>query len=117
MQADGARSLSRWNRNGWKKADGKVVANVDLWKLVAKHMHPQVRVLHVNKGKELPGNTTSERAELRAILKRCSLQYPTRSRGRPECMAVKSQSRPEQGTNVYKNNEPVPTLAKVVRYV
>lgn len=32
--------LSDWKANGWKKGNGKAVANIDLWQALEEHLQP-----------------------------------------------------------------------------
>ena len=38
MQADGVKNIQSLKKYGWRKTNGKTIANIDLWKKVYRHL-------------------------------------------------------------------------------
>ena len=64
-------NMSTYRNNDWVKANGKPLANLDLWHELAfaKDKCPNVRVRHVGRDEYVPGNTRDARKVLRDYLR------------------------------------------------
>lgn len=61
VDAFNQRWIDGWQKKGWKKADGKPVKNIDLWKKLLALMQPHVITFHWVKGHD--GHPQNERCD------------------------------------------------------
>lgn len=64
--------MNAFVRFGWKKNNGKPLANLDLWKRIA-FWHAKcfnIRVIHVSRDAFVPGNSYEDRKVLRDLLRK-----------------------------------------------
>ena len=72
LQVDGIQMIDTLALVGWRKSNGKPMSNIDLWKLIHEWIGKceDVRVEHVRAHARIPGNSLSQRLELRTAIKR-----------------------------------------------
>lgn len=73
LTADTATQLDVYKNNGWKKTNGKVLANLDLWKRVHAQLQScafPVQVVHVPQHINMRGNTFEQYDAFRSTLKK-----------------------------------------------